>query len=63
MTTAIPDKPRFRPDEVAAILHVSVRSVQRWCKEGRLPSERLTAGVLRIPRPALVDFLRRSQED
>ena len=44
------------PKEVAGILRVSPRTVQRWVKEGRLRAVRV-GKLWRIPREALEEFL------
>ena len=38
MTEYLPDKPFFRPDEVAKYFSVSKSTVYRWIDEGRLQS-------------------------
>lgn len=49
------------PKEVAKILRVSPRTVQRWVKAGKLRAVR--AGRLwRIPKEALVEFLSEKSE-
>lgn len=42
---------------VARLLCVSVRTVERWAKAGRLPHCRTAGGHLRIPRSAVVAFV------
>lgn len=44
------------PKEVAEILRVSPRTVQRWVKEGKLWAVRV-GRLWRIPREALREFL------
>jgi excisionase family DNA binding protein len=45
-----PDTPGYlRTAEVAAILHVSPKTVSRWAKEGRLPFLRTLGGHRRYP--------------
>jgi excisionase family DNA binding protein len=45
-----PDTPSYlRTAEVAAILHVSPKTVSRWAKEGRLPFLRTLGGHRRYP--------------
>ena len=47
---AAPDPPRYlHPAEVAAILHVSPKTVSRWAKEGRLPFLKTLGGHRRYP--------------
>lgn len=47
----------FRPDEVAALLALSRRTIYRMMRDGRLPGIKLGAGPWRIPRETLVDLL------
>ncbi len=52
----IPEKPFYRPDELAAIAEVSPKTVQRWLREGQI--EHIHLGrVLRIPRAQMVRIL------
>lgn len=44
------------PKEVAGILRVSPRTVQRWVKEGKLRAVRV-GKLWRIPREALEEFI------
>ena len=53
----IPDKRLFRPDEVAKIFEVSLRTVQRWCECGRLESFRLGPRKIKIERECLIKFI------
>lgn len=50
----IPDKPYFRPDEVATIFGVSIRTVRRWIILGRVESVKVTERTIRVPRSSLV---------
>ena len=43
----------FRPDEVAAILALSRRTVYRMIRDGRLPGVKWGCGPWRIPRESL----------
>lgn len=43
----------FRPDEVAAILALSRRTIYRMIKDGRLPGVKWGSGPWRIPRESL----------
>jgi excisionase family DNA binding protein len=47
----------FLPAEVARILRVTVRTVERYCAQGKLRAIKVGRGW-RIPRAALEDFLR-----
>jgi excisionase family DNA binding protein len=49
----LPLKKTFRPDEIAAFLSLSRRTVYRWIKAGRLPSLRL-GGSVRVLREDLI---------
>jgi excisionase family DNA binding protein len=52
------NKRYFRPDEVAALLALSRRTIYRMIKDGRLPGIRLGGGPWRIPREQLDSLLR-----
>ncbi len=43
----------FRPDEVAAILALSRRTIYRMIRDGRLPGTKWGSGPWRIPRESL----------
>jgi excisionase family DNA binding protein len=49
----LPLKKTLRPDEIAAFLSLSRRTVYRWIKAGRLPSLRL-GGAVRVLRDDLI---------
>jgi excisionase family DNA binding protein len=51
------NKRYFRPDEVAAILALSRRTIYRMMRDGRLAGIRLGAGPWRIPRENLAGLL------
>ena len=53
----IPEKRLFRPDEVANILKVSVRTVQRWCECGTIESFRVGPRKMHIERESLIRFI------
>lgn len=38
-----------RPSEVARLLNVDVKTVQRWCRDGMIEHVRLPGGDYRIP--------------
>jgi excisionase family DNA binding protein len=46
--TPLEKKRYFRPDEVALMLNVSIRTVQVWAKDGKIPAIKI-GGVVRIP--------------
>lgn len=50
-------KDRLRIGEAAELLRLSVRQVQRYCTDGRLPSHRTPGGQLRIKRKDLDPYL------
>ena len=50
----------FRPDEVAALLALSRRTIYRMIRDGRLAGVKLGPGPWRIPRASLESLL---QED
>ena len=53
-TTTETDTPRYlRTAEVAAMLHVSPKTVSRWAKEGKLPFLRTLGGHRRYPAAAI----------
>ena len=45
--------PHLRPADVAALLHVSPKTVTRWAKEGKLPCRRTLGGHRRYPEPEI----------
>lgn len=47
----------FRPDEVAALLSLSRRTVYRMIRDGRLQGVRFGSGPWRIPRENLLAAL------
>jgi excisionase family DNA binding protein len=53
-TSTATDMPNYlRTAEVAAILHVSPKTVSRWAKEGKLPFLRTLGGHRRYPAAAI----------
>lgn len=46
----------YRPDEVAALLHLSRRTVYRMIRDGRLPGVKLGKSPWRILRQSIVDL-------
>ncbi len=52
----LPEKTLLRPDEVAAFLRVSVKTVYRWVAKGLLDAVRLKKS-LRIYRRSVLDFI------
>jgi excisionase family DNA binding protein len=51
------NKRYFRPDEVAAILALSRRTIYRMIRDGRLAGVKLGLGPWRIPRENLESLL------
>jgi excisionase family DNA binding protein len=47
----------YRPDEVATMLDVTVRTIQLWAKAGKIPAVKIN-GVLRIPKLELDKVMR-----
>jgi len=56
------DKQVLRPDEAAAYLRVSKRSIYRLVAAGQLPAFKVGAS-LRIQKKAVREFIRRQIED
>ncbi len=53
-TRRTPDSETFlRTAQVAAILHVSPKTIARWAKDGHLPFQRTLGGHRRYPEPAI----------
>ena len=50
----------YSPSDVAVILQVSLQTVRRWIREGRLPAYKIggeDSRIVRIPREALEAFI------
>ncbi|MCP3680254.1 MAG: helix-turn-helix domain-containing protein [Gammaproteobacteria bacterium] len=59
MSTYLPDKGVFRPEEMAEIFQVSIRTVYRWCDEGIIDSiKHPKTNTVRIERSAIVEYLK-----
>lgn len=56
-TTDIPQKTMFRPDEIASIFGVTVRTVYRWRQEGKIDGNKMTEKCLRFPRQVIIKFI------
>lgn len=52
----LPEKELLRPDEVAAYLSVTVRTVYNWVEEGRLQRADIPS-VMRIFRESVVKYV------
>ncbi len=52
------DKDYLRAAEVAALLHVSPKTVSRWAKEGKLPHIVTLGGHRRFPRVEIERLMR-----
>jgi len=62
MQLNIPNKRLLRPDEVAAFLAFSRRTIYRMIRQGRLPSVKLgVAGPWRVPQQSLIALLDQAQ--
>jgi excisionase family DNA binding protein len=53
----MPDRPLFKLNEVALLLNVHIRSVQRWTTDGTLPCIRTPGNQKRVSKAALEGFL------
>ena len=53
----------LRTAEVAAILHVSPKTVSRWAKEGKLPFMRTLGGHRRYPEAKIRELLVELREE
>ena len=58
----IPEKRLFRPDEVAKIFDVSVKTVYNWCDCGKLEFMRVAGRTMRIERDCIIKIIRISDE-
>jgi len=56
-TELLPPKTSFRPDEVAALLCLSRRTIYRMLADCRLEASRSASGGVRVPRQALQQLL------
>lgn len=59
MDRAVSEDDYLRPGEVAAVLHVSAKTVNRWANEGRLPCILTLGGHRRFARPDVEAVVRR----
>lgn len=57
------DQVYLTPGEVARLLHVSPKTVNRWAHEGRLPCIVTLGGHRRFPRVAVEAALERMQNE
>jgi excisionase family DNA binding protein len=53
----LPNKRFFRPDEAAALLILSRRTVYRMIRDGRIAAVKWGRGPWRIPRESLTSLL------
>ena len=53
--TDLPDKALLRPDEVAAYLDVTRKTIYQWISLGKLEAVKLSR-IIRIPRESVVNF-------
>jgi predicted site-specific integrase-resolvase len=56
----VPEKSLFRPDEVAAIFRVHIRTVYNWYFEGKLDGVKISQSCLRFPHEAVIKLLNSS---
>ncbi len=52
-----PHKRFYRPDEVAALLDLSRRTIYRMIRDGRIPGIKWGSGPWRIPQESLAGLL------
>jgi excisionase family DNA binding protein len=52
------EKELYRPDEVARLLRVSVRTVRRWAGRGKIEHMRTPGKAIRIPKRELARLVR-----
>jgi excisionase family DNA binding protein len=50
----IPNKEKFRPDEAASILDVSVKTIYCWIATGQMEAIRTGKKLLKIPRAEII---------
>lgn len=50
----LPNKERFRPDEVAKYLDMSVKTIYSWIATGKMNAIRTGGRALRIPREEII---------
>jgi excisionase family DNA binding protein len=56
--TRIPDPPAYlRTSQVAALMHVSPKTVSRWAKEGKLPCRRTLGNHRRYEERAIRELV------
>lgn len=53
--TDLPDKALLRPDEVAAYLDVTRKTIYQWISLGKLEAVKLSR-IIRIPRESVLSF-------
>jgi excisionase family DNA binding protein len=57
ITADLPKKQYYRPDEVAQLLRVSVRTVRRWAAHNRIEHVHTPGKAIRIPQSEVVRLL------
>lgn len=62
MSTALPNKPLFRIDEVAQFLDVPKRTVYSWHQIGSLDTVKLPGRTIRVRREEIVRIITASTE-
>ena len=58
LTKSLPDKPLFRPDEVAVFFGVSKKTVYFWIEKGKLPAVKIAGNILRIPKKSIDQIIK-----
>lgn len=58
----LPNKALLRPDEVAAYLQVSRRTVYLWIDLGKMEAVRLPGGGIRVKRETVIETLKAVNE-
>lgn len=58
MMEATAEKKYYRPDELATLLCVTIRTVHRWIRERRIDHVHTPGGHLRIPSSEIAKVIR-----
>jgi excisionase family DNA binding protein len=59
----IPEKRLFRPNEVANIFGVAIKTVYRWCDSGKMDFIRIGPRMMRVKRESVIKFIRISDDE
>jgi len=57
----LPERPYYKPQQIAVFYNVHVRTVYGWISEGKLEAVKV-GGSMRIPRQAVKEFARPAVE-